>query len=248
MRILIDARTINDHFPGIGRYTYNLARALAHHRDCDSLLLVSNPTPANTRFDVAALASEPGIRIMYTAARPFTAREQVRLPIELRNLSPQVTHFPYFIMPYASPRPVVLTIHDIIPIRLPHYFTLRQRILLRISLLLALRSAAFVICVSESTRSDLQSAFRVDDSRLFVVHEGVAESFHPCARDEVQRVRAAHGLPGQYLLYVGSNKPHKNLPALIDAYSRLGAAPPLIMAGAEDSATRRLAAWLNLGN
>jgi glycosyltransferase involved in cell wall biosynthesis len=234
MRILIDARTINDHFPGIGRYAYHLARALARQRDCDSLLLISNPTSANTRLDVAALASEPNVRIVQTAARPFTAREQLHLPIELRKLSPQVSHFPYPIMPYASPRPVVLTIHDIIPTYLPQYFSFRQRILLRISLLLALRSAAFIICVSEATRSDLQSAFRVDSSRLFVVHEGVAESFRPRTRDEVLRVRTAHGLPEQYLLYVGSNKPHKNLPALIDAYARLRDAPPLILAGTED--------------
>jgi len=234
MRVLIDVRTISDHFPGIGRSTYHLVRELVRHRDRDALLLVSTPNLVNTRFDVAALASGPGVKIIYTAARPFTAREQLQLPGELRKLSPEVTHFPYPIMPYAAPRPIVLTIHDIIPMRLPQYFTVRQRILYRISLSLALRSAAFVICVSDATRSDVESAFRIDPSRLFVVHEGVGESFRPQTKDELQQARNALGLPERYLLYVGSNKPHKNLPMLIDAYARLSAAPTLVLAGFED--------------
>jgi glycosyltransferase involved in cell wall biosynthesis len=235
MRTIVDIRTVSDHFPGIGRYTYQLALGLVRCKDRESLLLLFNPESSNTRFDISALASEPDVRIVATAARPFTAREQLRLPGELQKLSPQATHFPYPIMPYAAPRPFVLTIHDIIPVRFPQYFTVRQRIMYRISLSLALRSAACVICVSEATRSDLISAFRVDSRLLFVVHEGIAESFQPPAKDELQRVRIAYGLPEKYFLYLGSNKPHKNLPMLIDAYARLRSCPPLIVAGIEDS-------------
>jgi glycosyltransferase involved in cell wall biosynthesis len=234
MRIVIDARTISDHFPGIGRYTYHLARRLATLKDRDELLLAYNPETANTRFDIGALAAEPGVRIVPTTARPFTMREQLRLPYELHRLVPDVTHFPYPIVPYAAPRPSVLTIHDIIPIRCPQYFSLRQRILYRISLSLALRSATLVICPSEATCADLKAVVEINDSRLHVVPHAVSESFRPCEKDEVARIQAAYGLPEQYLLYVGSNKPHKNLTALIDAYGRVQAAPPLVVAGSED--------------
>jgi alpha-1,3-rhamnosyl/mannosyltransferase len=47
-------------------------------------------------------------------------------------------------------------------------------------------------------------------------------------------VRRKYDLPERYLLYVGSNKPHKNLPALVDAYARLGDTPPLLLAGTQD--------------
>lgn len=235
MQTIIDIRTASDHFPGIGRYTYNLVRELARSKDREQLLLISNPQLANTRFDIGILAAESGVRLVVTDARPFTAREQFQLPGKLKKLSPDVIHFPYLIMPYASPRPVVLTIHDIIPIRFPQYFTLRQRILYRISLFLALRSASCVICVSEATQSDLKSTCRVDPERLFVVHEGISEQFRPQSADEARRVASTYGLPENYLLYVGSNKPHKNLPLLIDAYAHLGHAPPLILAGMEDA-------------
>jgi alpha-1,3-rhamnosyl/mannosyltransferase len=137
-------------------------------------------------------------------------------------------------MPFAAKRPVVINVHDIIPLRFPRYFSLRQRILYRGSLSLALRSADFVICLSNATLSDLKSAFRADFSRFITVPAGIGEPFHPCARDEVERVRALYALPVSYLLYMGSNKPHKNLPALIEAYSHVRKAPLLVLAGEED--------------
>jgi alpha-1,3-rhamnosyl/mannosyltransferase len=234
MRTVIDVRTINDHFPGIGRYAYQLVCALARQDHRDELVLLSNPENSGSRFSIAALASAPNLKIIHTTARPFTVREQLRLPGELRRINPGTTHFPYMVMPYAAPRPIVLTIHDIIPVRLPHFFPIRQRAMYRISLLLALRSAAVVICDSEATRSDLKSSFRMDLSRLSVIHAGVAESFRPCPGKELDRVQAGYGLPPEYLLYVGSNKPHKNLPALIDALSILPNAPPLVIAGETD--------------
>jgi glycosyltransferase involved in cell wall biosynthesis len=235
MRIVIDVRTISDHFPGIGRYTFNLVSALARQVEREELILLSNPALANTRFDIGALPFRRHVRIAATTARPFTVREQVCLPGEFRKLSPAVTHFPYPVVPIAARRPIVTTIHDIIPVRLPQYFSLRHRILYRFSMLFALRATGYVLCLSNATASDLTSAFHVDSSRVIIIPAGVDEAFHPCTHDEVEAVRNAYGLPKLYLLYTGSNKPHKNLPALIDAYARLKTIPLLAIAGNEDS-------------
>ena len=239
MEILIDVRSVNDQFPGVGRYVYHLVRELARIKERPPLLLLSNAVSADTRFDRQSLASKPGVRTVYTAARPFSAREQVFLPFELRSLSPALLHFPYLVLPFAAPGPKVLTLHDLIPVRLPRYFSLRQRILYRMSLFLALHTARAVICVSEATRRDLISLFKLDTSKISVIHEGVAESFRPRGEDEIRSVRSAYGLPEEYLLYVGSNKPHKNLPLLMDACARLRGAPPLVLAGVEDARYRQ---------
>jgi glycosyltransferase involved in cell wall biosynthesis len=251
MRTIIDVRTTDDHFPGIGRYTFQLVNALARQKDRDELVLLANAGKPNARFNLASLASEPNVKIMRTTARPFTLSEQWLLPRELRKLNPRVIHFPYIVMPYLAPRPLVLTIHDVIPVRLPHLFPLHKRVLYRISLLLALRAAAVVICISEATLSDLKAEFRLDRSRILVIHEGVGGSFHPHPKRELDRVQAAYALPSGYILYLGTTKPHKNLPRLIDALARLHPCPPLVIAGDEDSRykeTRRLVERMGMGN
>jgi glycosyltransferase involved in cell wall biosynthesis len=235
MRIVIDVRTISDHFPGMGRYTYHLVRALARQIGRDELILLSNPALANTRFDIEPIALNPNVRIVTTDTKPLSFNEQWRLPRELRRLMPEVMHFPQPVIPFAAPRPVVINIYDIIPIRLPQYFSPRQRILYRASLSLALRSAGRIICLSQATLADIQSAFGVDSSRLCAIPAGIDEMFRPATSDEAERVRSVYQLPETYLLYVGSNKPHKNLPALIDAYASLRSATHLVLAGEEDA-------------
>jgi len=251
MRIVIDIRTISDHFPGIGRYAYDLVRALARQVQREELILLSNPALRNTRFDMESLQSDSKIRIQTTTAPPFSLREQLQLPVALKALKPDVTHFPYPVLPYAAARPIVVNIHDIIPIRLPRYFSLRHRVLYRISLRLAIRSAGWILCPSEATIRDMRSALRLEAARLIKVPGGIGESFFPRAKSEVDSVRTAYGLPESYLLYVGSNKPHKNLPALIDAFARLRGAPCLVLAGEEDARypeTRRRVETLRLAD
>jgi glycosyltransferase involved in cell wall biosynthesis len=235
MRIVIDVRTISDHFPGMGRYTYHLVCSLAQQLGPDKLILLSNTALANTRFDIGPIASYPNVRIVATDAKPLSFSEQWRLPRELRRLMPGVMHFPQPIIPFAAPRPVVTNIYDIIPIRLPQYFSVKQRILYRASLSLALRSAKRIICLSQATLADIKAAFYVDSSRLCAIPAGIDEVFRPATETEVERVRSGYQLPETYLLYVGSNKPHKNLPALIDAYASMHSAPHLVLAGEEDA-------------
>jgi alpha-1,3-rhamnosyl/mannosyltransferase len=211
--------------------------------------LIRNPGSANTRYDVAALEAQPNVTIVNTAALPLTVGEQLLLPLLLRRLAPDVTHFPSWIMPYAAPRPFVLTIHDIIPLRLPQYFSARHRWLYKASLAYSLRFAARAICLSRTTRSDLESAFQEIRCPLAVIPEGVGEPFRLRAKCESEPVRRKYALPDPFLLYVGSNKPHKNLPSLLNAYARLGDAPPLLLAGPQDSRypqVRRLVERLGL--
>jgi alpha-1,3-rhamnosyl/mannosyltransferase len=83
----------------------------------------------------------------------------------------------------------------------------------------------------------------VDPASVETIYLGVDDRFGPQPHDEQESVRARYQLPREFLLYFGSNKPHKNLVRLIDAYAILHAAwceerdsiPPLVIAGAWDA-------------
>lgn len=77
--------------------------------------------------------------------------------------------------------------------------------------------------LSQSVKDDLVSHLGFDASKIRVIYAGVDARFavrRPAA-DEERRLRARHGISGDFLLCTGGDDYRKNLPRLISAYSRL---------------------------
>jgi len=235
MRIVLDGRTIADHFPGIGRYTFNLAGALAELLPPgDELLVLHDPRQTNTRFDLSQLAGRARLRLIEVQADNFSLSEQWRVPAILRRLRPTIYHSPYYLMPYWPGCPSVVTIHDLIPFRYPDDYSAPKRLLIAVSMRLAARRARQVITASQASARDLTARLGLAPQRLTVVPYAPDPIFQPPAAAEVAALRARYSLPPGYVLYLGSNKPHKNLPRLVRAYARVGpitAQVPLVIAG-----------------
>jgi glycosyltransferase involved in cell wall biosynthesis len=223
MRIVIDARYVYDHFPGIGRYVYNLLLALATLDQPHRLVVLHNPALPNTRHNLAALDRFPSIELVVTTARPFSATEQLIIPQLLRQLRADLYHAPYYVRPYFGlPCPSVVTLYDAIPRLFPAEAAPRARLLFDLLTRLAIRSSRRVIAISESARSDLAAAYRVPRAHIAVTPLAADARFRPQPPEAIAAARAAYGLSEQYILALASNKPHKNLPRLVEAFARLG--------------------------
>jgi alpha-1,3-rhamnosyl/mannosyltransferase len=223
MRIAIDARYVYDHFPGIGRYVYNLLLALAALDQPHTFVVLHNPALPNTRHDLAALGRFESIELVATSARPFSASEQIAIPRLLRRLRADLYHAPYYARPYvALACPSVVTLYDAIPRLFPAEAALRARMLFDLLTRLAIRSSRRVIAISESARADLASAYRLPAARIVVTPLAASPSFQPQPPEVVAAARASYNLHERYILTLASNKPHKNLPRLVEAFARLG--------------------------
>lgn len=209
MRVALDTRYPHDRFPGIGRYVRTLAGALADLPDGPHLTVVCSPA--------GSPPTSGACRRLETTARPRSAAEQWKLPAVARRAGCDLWHAPYFVYPYAVPLPVVASVFDVIGTR-PTAGTDRRAVALAVGL--ALRRARLVITASEAAAGDLVRAFPGCGRKLRVVPHGVASTFTPpCADDRRAVVERLH-LPPRYLLYVGTDRPHKNLVRLVDGFSR----------------------------
>jgi len=218
-RYALDTRTATPHFPGIGRYVINLARAMASLlRDDERIILLHDPTEPFSR-DLQALAGEQ-VQVVKAPISPFSLRQQWVVPRLLRRLGVDLCHSPYYLMPYRPGVPTVLTVYDLIPLHFPQYVSPQARLLFRWATGLALRAADRVIAISQHTAQDLRAAYAIGPSRLTVIPLAAAPTFYPRPAPEVSAVRQKYGLPDRYLLYVGSNKPHKNLLRLVEAWAQ----------------------------
>ncbi len=221
MRIGIDGRYIQDHFPGIGRYTYSLIEALAQVASDDSFIVLHNPARRNTRYDVAALARHANVTLVPVDVPTFALAEQTRLPWVVRRLRLDVLHSPYYIKPYLLPCPSVVSLYDLIAARYPEYLPSSwARLVFAITTRLAITTARRLITLSAASRRDLVELYGVPPARVAVTPLAADEHFQPIAEATIlEAVRRKYALPEHFVLYLGSNKPHKNLARLIQAWS-----------------------------
>jgi glycosyltransferase involved in cell wall biosynthesis len=228
--IILDARTATDHFPGIGRYVVNLASALQRVAPDLDVALLRDPSRSAQRLAL------PALPMLDCTVSPFALSQQWRVRSILRQSHAAVYHSAYYLMPYAPSVPSLVTCYDLIPLIYPQYFSATQRLIFRTAHALALRTARITLAISESTKHDLIRFFHIDPRRIIVTPLAADAHFQPPSRTAIDRVRGAYALPDRYVLYFGSNKPHKNVPRLVEAFAQLrigghGSGIGLVIAG-----------------
>ncbi len=215
MHIVLDARTATGHFPGIGRYVVHLAEALTSIAPDLSISLFHDLSAKVGRLAL------PNLSRYACPVSPFSIRQQWILPRLLREKQTTLYHSPYYLMPYRPGLPTVVTFYDMIPLVHPEFFSPSRRLLFRSTHLLASGAATRIIAVSEATKADMIRHIGVPPEKIVVIPLGVDRHFHPQGREEIMKIRHKYGLPENYLLYVGTNKPHKNLECLVDAFQQI---------------------------
>jgi glycosyltransferase involved in cell wall biosynthesis len=242
MRIAFDGTTLTPGRTGVGYYTEHLLQHLAREivNTGDELIVVSNkpidtqaPLPAHVRVHDGHRFP---IRIGWMQLRAASALEALR---------PDVAHFTNGMIPMGSPVATVVTVHDMSLRLYPNCHPVRRVLLNRPLMHVAIRQASAIVTVSNSARRDLLRLHGVAADRVAVVHEAASPVFRPMTdRARLEDVRARYGLPRQFLLYVGTIEPRKNLARLMSAFAearRRGIPHHLVCAGPYGWSSRDLA-------
>jgi len=135
---------------------------------------------------------------------------------------PDVLFVPAHVLPIVHPRCSVVTVHDLGYRCYPAAHRSLDRLYLDLSTRYHVRVAAHILADSQATRDDLIREYGADPARITVVYPGVDETLRrvddPAA---IAAVCAKYGISGEYVLYVGTLHPRKNLVRLIEAFSAL---------------------------
>jgi alpha-1,3-rhamnosyl/mannosyltransferase len=231
--VVLDARTASPHFPGIGRTVIGLARALAQSPAAPRMMLIHGPSP-DPRLPVAECPA------VICRSSPFGLRQQWEVRARLRRVGAALYHSPSYLMPLAPGVPAIVTCNDLIPLTVPGLFGRPARLAFRLGHALAFRAASAIVVPSGATRDDVARFFPRHILKLEVVPHGW-EFAQAVDEDRCALLRRQLGVPDTYVLAVGTNKPHKNLRVLAEAWGmisggRQGGAtrPALVLAGPRD--------------
>ena len=231
LRLGIDARKLADY--GIGSYLQGLLGELAHLDGAgDVVLLVAS----ESRHLLPELPEH--WRLVEVEAPGYSFREQASVLVAALRARVGLLHVPHYVLPWLFPRPMVVTVHDIIHVLFPEFLPSSLGFAYaRLSIRTAVRRARRVVTGSRTTAEDLKRLFGASEARLRVIPHGVHAEFLEAGDPGADTaVRARLGIEGPYLLHVGNHKPHKNAEGLLKAYQLLlhdghGPAPPLLMVG-----------------
>lgn len=148
----------------------------------------------------------------------------LRLAWEVSRYPPDVLFIPAHVMPLVCPVPTAVTVHDLGYLHHPEAHRPFDRWYLDWTTRRHARLAACVIADSQATRADLIRHYRADPDRIVVVYPGRDESLarvdDPAAIAAVE-ARYGAGEHGDYLLYLGTLQPRKNLARLVEAFARV---------------------------
>jgi len=216
MRIAIDARLSYYVQAGITQYTLNLIRALAEiDRENEYSIWQRRP-------DQRCIVDQENFRRVSLWAPPHHPVEQYVLGLELSLRSKQdVIHCTDFIPPFYYRGPTVVTVHDLAFLLYPHFVTRKAA---RYYGLIdrAVRHAEHVIAVSEATKRDIVRLTGTPETKITVIYEAADSLYKPVDDPQaLARMHAQYHLPEQFIMFVGTIEPRKNLPTLIHAFHGL---------------------------
>jgi len=143
--------------------------------------------------------------------------DAVALNADIRRLSPDVYHAIDFHLPGRSPRPLVVTLHDLIPWTWGGAVMRGERLRYWVGKRLLSR-ADLVLAVSQATADDAVRLRTVPRARIRVVPEAAGPAFSP-KPGAAQRVRHRWGMERAYLLFVGALDARKDPPGLLRAWA-----------------------------
>ncbi|MBU1017256.1 glycosyltransferase family 4 protein [Patescibacteria group bacterium] len=238
MKIGIDCRLWNE--SGVGRYIRNLVITLGALDTKNEYALFLLSKDINDKRIPARFKKVPA------DIHWHTLKEQFVMPKVFLKENLDILHIPYINIPLFYPKKLVVTIHDLTPIKyptpkaskLPFLIYGLKLLFYYLILFFGVRKAVKVVAVSETTKKDIIKTFKIKSQKVVVSYNfNLDFKFLPPAKHREN-----------YILYVGNAFPHKNLPFLIKAYetfvsncSQRGIlAPDLILVGKEDFFYKRL--------
>src|SRR6476646_3294199 len=126
----------------------------------------------------------------------------------------------------------VVTIHDLIYLRYPHYFKWLDRKIYDAKFRSACKSADQIIAISEQTKRDLIHFFKIDELKIEVVYQGCDPIFYATeSQTKLDELKSRYQLPDKFLLCVGTIENRKNQLLILKALQNLPDAIHLVLVG-----------------
>lgn len=158
----------------------------------------------------------------YRVIGPSKLWTQLGLPLDLYLHKPRPTIFftPTHYAPRFSPIPTIISIMDLSYIHYPQMFKQSDLYQLNNWTAYSARKASRIFTISQASKGDIMKEYGIPENRVVVTYPGV--KMNPSKVKNSKVLKEKYGIKGDYLLFVGTLQPRKNVRKLIEAFSKIG--------------------------
>ena len=249
MRIGYDGKRAVQNFTGLGNYSRYVVQSLSAFAPENEYWLYAPAYRENQQLSSMVAESRGAVSVHYPSCwlwkrmaslwrvggiRGTLKRDNIQLFHGLSNELPLIIH---------KVREVksVVTIHDLIFLRLSHCFSLIDRLIYNYKCRYACKHADHIIAVSECTKRDIIHYYGIPADRISVIYQG-CNPLYACRAGEDKRreVKRRYLLPDRYILSVGTIEERKNALAIVQALEHLPDELHLVLVGRPTAYIHRL--------
>ncbi len=206
MRVFLDARTAS--WSGVGRYVTGLLSRINKTNSLDVLVLANKDLTKHER-----------VKKIYARYNVLSVRGLLEVSFISRQKGIDIIHSPMYVTPFFPSSPLIVTIHDLIPIKMPEVMggNLRRNTYYSLNKL-AVKNATAILVPSNSTKKDVLDVFKCSSEKIHVIPHAIDDIFLE-RKDKCSERHDNLQLGDRYLLSFGNAKPNKNLEMLLKAYA-----------------------------
>lgn len=227
MRIAFDGKRFFNNSSGLGNYSRDLVRILATYFPKNKYVLL-NKEQSEKGKDVLNL---PNVSFVETSKG--TMSRQFKMGKDAQQINADIFHGLSGELPLKwtdNPIKKVVTIHDLIFLRFPQYYSFFDRKIHFWKFKKATEQADLIIAISEQTKQDIIQFLKVPEEKIRVVYQGCHHVFKENQSEEfINSIKVKYNLPERFILNVGTIEERKNLLNIVKAIH--GAEIPLVVIG-----------------
>ncbi|MBC2579899.1 glycosyltransferase family 1 protein [Clostridium sp. DJ247] len=220
MQIGIDGRAAKWYRgTGIGTYTYQLINYL---NKIDNINNYSLFMPEESKHDLCFKNNFKLNNI--TEGKKDNFWDEVNIPNILKNMNIELYHVPQngVGLPEEKNCRFVITLHDIIPHKMPETVGERFLKIFRENMPNIVAKCDGIITVSEYSKNDIVNFFSFPKDKVYVTYLASEDIYKPLDKEtSCDLVRRYYSIEGEFILYVGGFSPRKNIIGLLESFSKL---------------------------
>ena len=224
MKILIDGRLISDKETGISRYSEELLKIYIDIYGKENITLIVNES-SEKNFD--------GLKVIKTIYYPFNILHFFKFHKLLQTIEFDIYHSMFYSNSFfkVKNKIYITTVHDLMYKLVPNFFR-KNSFVNKLAIFYfdvivkrSLANSDIIIAVSKATQNDIMNVYQ---KKSIVITEGINDL---TTTDEKLEIDEKEIVKNDYFLYVGNNRPHKNLDFLKECYLSSNTTKKLIIVG-----------------